>query len=88
MPYYYCQRRSSAGVTSSSEKDLGLAFLSAVISTDASWSANITVNGETMKFKVDTGAEVTAVTKLALTHLGNIQLHPAMRHFVGQTGNL
>jgi len=28
-----------------------------------------------MKSKVDTGAEVTAVTKLALTQLGNVQLH-------------
>ena len=30
-----------------------------------------------MKFKVYTEAEVTAVTKLALTQLSNVQLHPA-----------
>ena len=36
-----------------------------------------------MKFKVDTGAEVTAVTKLALTQLGNVQLHPATKTLCG-----
>ena len=29
-----------------------------------------------MKFKVDTGAEVTALNELALTQLGKVQLHP------------
>ena len=61
-----------------------MAFLSAVVSTDeTSWTANIRVNGETMKFKVDTGAEVTAVTKLALTQLGIVQLHPATKTLCG-----
>ena len=36
-----------------------------------------------MKFKVDTGAEVTAVTKLALTQLGNVKLHPATKILCG-----
>ena len=61
---------SSTEIRSPNEEDLDLAFLSAVVSTDeTSWIANIRVNGETMKFKVDTGAEVTAVTvtKLALS---------------------
>jgi len=41
-----------------------LAFLNAVVSADESfWTANIRINGETMKFKVDSGVEVTAVTK-------------------------
>ena len=70
----------SAEMTSPNEEDLDLAFLNAVVSADEpSWTANIRVNGETMKFKVDTGAEVTAVTKLALTQLGNVQLHPAAK---------
>ena len=71
-------------MTSPSEEDLDLAFLSAVISTDETfWTANIPVNGETMKFKVDTGAKVTAVTKLALTQLGNAQLHPTTKTLCG-----
>jgi len=36
-----------------------------------------------MKFKVDTGAEVTAVTKLALTQLSNVQLHPVTKALCG-----
>jgi len=74
----------SAEMTSPNEEDLDLAFLNAVVSADEpSWTANIRVNGETMKFKVDTGAEVTAVTKLALTQLGNVQLHPAAKTLCG-----
>ena len=75
---------SSGEVTSSIEEDLDLAFLSAVGTADeTSWTADISVNGETMKFKVDTGAEVTAVTELALTQLGNVQLHPATKTLSG-----
>ena len=75
---------SSTEVRSPNEEDLDLAFLSAVVSTDeTSRTANIRVNGETMKFKVDTGAEVTAVTKLALIQLGNVQLHPATKTLCG-----
>ena len=75
---------SSTEVRSPNEEDLDLAFLSAVVATDeTSWTTNIRVNGETMKFKVDTGAEVTAVTKLALTQLGNVQLHPAAKTLCG-----
>ena len=41
------------------------------------------MNGETMKFKVDIGAEVTAITELALTQLGNVQLYPATKILCG-----
>ena len=75
---------SSGEVTSSREEDLDLAFLCAVVTADEiSWIADISVNGESMKFKVDTGAEVTAVTELALTQLGNVQLHPATKTLCG-----
>ena len=73
-----------AGATSSTKEDLDMAFLSAVVSADdTSWTANINVNGEMMKFKVDTGAEITAVTKLALTQLGKVQLHPTTKTLCG-----
>jgi len=63
----------SAETTSPNEEDLDLAFLNAVASADeSSWTANIRVNGETMKFKVDTKAEITIVTKLALTQLASL----------------
>ena len=68
----------------SREEDLDLAFLSAVVTADeTSWMADISVNGESMKFKVDTGAEVTAVTELALKQLGNVQLYPATKTLCG-----
>ena len=71
-------------MTSSREKDLDLVFLSAMVTADeTSWTADISVNGESMKFKVDTGAEVTAVTELALTQLDNVQLHPATKTLCG-----
>ena len=73
-----------ASVASSHNEDLDMAFLSAVVSSDDTyWTADIKVNGELMKFKVDTGAEVTAVTKLALKQLGKVQLHPATKSLCG-----
>ena len=36
-----------------------------------------------MTFKIDKGAEVTAVTELALTQLGNVSLHPATKTLCG-----
>ena len=64
-----------AGATSSTEEDLDMAY--------TSWTENISVNGEMMKFKVDIGAEVTAVTKLTLTQLGKVQLHPVTKTLCG-----
>ena len=73
-----------ASVASSHNEDLDMAFLSAVVSSDDTcWAADIKVNGELMKFKVDTEAEVTAVTKLALKQLGRVQLHPAIKSLCG-----
>ena len=66
-------------MTSYREEDLDLAFLSAVGTADETfWTADISVNGETMKFKVDTGAKVTVVNELVLTQLCNVQLHLAI----------
>ena len=71
-------------MTSSIEEDLDLAFLSAVGTADGtSWIADISVNGETIQNKVDTGAEVTAVIELALTQLGNVQLHSETKALCG-----
>ena len=62
------------------KKDPDLAFLSDVITANETlWTADTSVNGETMKFQVDTWTEVTAATELtatelALTHLDNMLL--------------
>ena len=54
-----------------------------VVADEISWTVDIGVNGESMNFKVDTSAEVTAVTELALTRLGIVQLHPATKTLCG-----
>ena len=41
---------------------------------ETSWLTTVAVNSELMKFKVDTGAEVTALTEDPLSQLGTIQL--------------
>ena len=59
-------------------EDLDMSYLSAIGSdNDSSWNATIQINGQSVVFKLDTGAEVTAITEPTLTKLGNVQLSPA-----------
>ena len=52
-----------------------MAYLSTIDTREeTSWFTTVAVNSEPMKFKVDTGAEVTALTEEALSQLGTIQL--------------
>ena len=52
-----------------------MAYLSTIDTREeTSWFTTVAVNSEPMKFKVDTGAEVTALTEEALIQLGTIQL--------------
>ena len=43
------------------------------------WSATIQVNGKPMTFKLDTGAEVTAISPAAYQQFDNIQLETSLR---------
>lgn len=62
------------------EEEEDLSYLTAVgCEKESSWSINTTVNSKQIKFKVDTGAEVTALTESALTQLGKLSLHPATK---------
>ena len=55
---------------------LETAYLNTVDTEDSTaWRAEIKVNDRPMSFKLDTGAEVTAISEGALSHLGQIQLH-------------
>jgi len=50
---------------------------------ECSWTVNLAVKGELTKFKVDTGAEATAITESALTQLGKLLLHQAIKTLCG-----
>ena len=64
-------------------EDLDMSYLSAIGSdNDSSWNATIQINGQSVVFKLDTGAEV-AITEPTLTKVGNIQLSPAAKSLCG-----
>jgi len=78
-----CLSKRVEDVTSQLQED-DLSYLTAVgCGNESSWTVNIAVNGELITFKVDTGAEVTAITESALTQLGKLQLHPATKSLFG-----
>ena len=74
-----CLSKSSREATKVSEiattADPSVAYLSTIgTREETSWLTTVAVNSEPIKFKVDTGAEVTAPTEEALSQLGAIQL--------------
>ena len=53
-----------------SEEDIDVTYLSAIVSEkDSCWTINIEINGKPMIFKLDTGAEVTAITESTLAKI-------------------
>jgi len=59
-------------------------YLDAIESGKGStWNATIDINCQPVMFKLDTGAEVTAVTQETLTKLGNVELKPATKSLCG-----
>jgi len=65
-------------------EDLDMTYLSAIGSVnDSSWNVIIRINGQSMIVRLDTGAEATAITKITLAKLGNVQLSPAQRSLCG-----
>ena len=69
-----CLSKSSRGATKVSEiittEDPSVAYLSTIgTREEISWLTTVAVNSEPMKFKVDTGAEVTALTEEAQSRM-------------------
>ena len=63
-----------------------LTNLSAIVSeNDSCWTVNIEINDQSVIFKLDTGAEVTAITEATLAKLGNVKLSPVTNLCVDQT---
>ena len=66
------------------DEDLDVIYLDAIESGKGStWNVTIDLNGQPVMFKIDTGAEVTAVTQETLTKLGNVVLKSATKYLCG-----
>ena len=66
------------------DEDLDVIYLDAIESGKGStWNVTIDINGQPVMFKLDTGAEVTAVTQETLTKLGDVVLKPATKSLCG-----
>ena len=63
-------------------------FLGAMsINGESSWTISIHLEGKQMSFKLDTGAEVSAISDVAYKTLGNITLKKPAKILVGPTRN-
>ena len=66
------------------EEELDVTYLSAIVSeNDSCWTVNIEINGQHKTFKLDTGAEVTAIAESTLAKLGNVKLTPVTKYLCG-----
>ena len=63
------------------------AFLGALInSSDNSWTSNLRIAGKRIQFKLDTGAEVTAISETTYHKLDKIPLQKSSRSLQGPAG--
>ena len=63
-------------------------FLGAMsINGESSWTISVHLEGKQMSFKLDTGAEVSAISDVAYKTLGNITLKKPAKILVGPTRN-
>ena len=66
------------------DEDLDVIYLDTIESRKGSiWNVTIDINGQPVMFKLDTGAEVTAVTQETMTRVGNVVLKPATKSLCG-----
>ena len=89
---HYSSQCSSKTVNEITEQmkseDLDMSYLNTSTigsDNDSSWNATIQINRHSVHvvFKLDTEAEVTAITEATLTKLGNVQLRPAAKSLCG-----
>jgi len=59
--------------------DFFLSTINNVSSVPKSWTADVKVNGILMRFKIDTGADVTAIPLKDFQRFENVNLHPAKK---------
>ena len=71
-----------------SENYLDTAFLDAISNaTERPWTAKIRVRGVELAFKLDTGADVTAITEESYKRIGEQKLTPSENPVCGPSGN-
>ena len=82
-----CYSKTTAVSSVQEEVLLDTAFLDTVSGGKTkSWTTTISLNGQKLKFKLDTGAEVTAVSKATWQVLGKPELQQPNRHLSGPAG--
>ena len=70
-----CYGRSVDGIAASDHTDPDIAFLDTVSSnSNASWYSDVQLCGRKVRFKLDTGAEVTAISSKELEQLNGMTL--------------
>lgn len=70
-----CRSKKAVASLEERSEDLEIAYLNTVCyNQGTSWRAKVKVNGQEMSFKLDTGAEVTAISEKVFASLGKIQL--------------
>ena len=82
-----CYSKTTAVSSVQEEEPLDTAFLDTVSGGKTkSWTITISLNGQKLKFKLDTGAEVTSVCKATWQVLGKPELQQPNRHLSGPAG--
>ena len=77
-----------AEVSSQSISNLDITYLNAIGSgSHASWKATINLRDQIMTFKLDTGAEATALTEPAFLQFGDVPLQAPTTPSMAQTSN-
>lgn len=70
--------------SSHSRAELDAAFLGAVTTNqESSWTISLLLGNREVPFKLDTGAEVTAITKEAYKNLGDVKLQSPTKALYG-----
>ena len=74
-----CRTIQDLSQVQTEQTDFFLSTINNVSSTKKSWTADVMVNGIPIQFKIDTGAEVTAIPLTYLRKLANVKLCQATK---------
>eukprot|EP00731_Ephydatia_muelleri_P019117 Em0011g1157a len=84
QPDSFPQRQQVLEDVSPQQSDLSPVFLDTLsLASETSWTIKVKVEGENLSFKVDTGAEVTAISEKSYREINKPQLEKAGRKLYG-----
>ena len=75
--------KSVATTTTTTDESFFLGTLKSDDTQQTSWTTNLLLKGQTVNFKLDTGAEVTVINRQTLQRLPRIQLQPTSKTLLG-----